>query len=153
MNKSELLEAVRAALANEFAALRNLSKQNRSAANDAESRSEGKYDTRATEENYLADGLARQALEARTALDAYADLRPREFSDDDPIDLGAAIKLSFPGETTWFFLGPAGGGTEFVFDNEPFTVITPESPIGAALIGRRAGESTDSPKAKIVAVA
>ncbi|MFZ4680981.1 MAG: hypothetical protein ACOYMS_00640, partial [Terrimicrobiaceae bacterium] len=61
MNKTLLIQAIIDVLREEFETLQTSSKRTRAAGNDAESKAEGKYDTRSTEENYLADGLAKQA--------------------------------------------------------------------------------------------
>ncbi len=102
----------------------------RAAGNDAESKAEGKYDTRSTEDNYLADGLARQAHGAAQAGAAYEDFTPPRFGPDSRIDLGALVELALSDGTHWFFLGPAGGGIEVICDGTPITVLTPESPLG-----------------------
>ncbi len=152
MNKNSLLETIRAALVEEFEKLRVASRQTRAGGNDEESRAEDKYDTLSTEQNYLADGLAKQAQTAREAITAFDQLAPRDFSPTDPIDLGAAIQIEFPGETTWFFLAPAGGGLEIEADGELLTLITPESPLGNQISGKVVGELLARPPAKIVAV-
>jgi len=152
MNKRKLAGLVVDALREEFESTLRSSKNTRAAGNDGESKAEGKYDTRSTEENYLADGLARQARAAAEAADAVEKMPLRDFGAADPIDLSALMKLSFPGETVWFFLAPAGGGIEVDLDGEMITVITPESPLGAQLMGLLAGKSTKAPKAKILEV-
>ena len=152
MNKAAILGAIIDALRAEFDTLRSTSQKTRAAGNDAESKAEGKYDTRSTEDNYLADGLARQAHCAAQAAAAYEDFNPRLFDPDSRIDLGALVQLAFPDQTHWFFLGPAGGGIEVICDGIPVTVLTPESPLGRQLMGLKTGDSTASPKAKVRAV-
>lgn len=44
------------------------------------------------------------------------------------------------GERTLYFLGPKAGGTEIVHDGREILVITPHSPLGGQLAGRRAGD-------------
>jgi hypothetical protein len=152
MDKAAILEAIMDALGAEFDTLRNTSQKTRAAGNDAESKAEGKYDTRSTEDNYLADGLARQAHATAQAGAAYENFTPPLFGPDTPIDLGALVQLAFPEETHWFFLGPAGGGIEVLCDGKTVTVLTPESALGRQLIGLKAGDTTASPKAKVRSV-
>ena len=57
LNKSHVIEAILGALSLEFENYVATSKKTRSTGNDAQTKSEGKYDTRSTEENYLADVL------------------------------------------------------------------------------------------------
>lgn len=152
MNKAAILGAIVDALRAEFDTLQSTSQKTRAAGNDAESKAEGKYDTRSIEDNYLADGLARQAHGAAQAGAAYKDFAPPLFGPDSRIDLGALVQLAFPDETHWFFLGPAGGGIEVISEGTPITVLTPESPLGRQLMGLKIGDATASPKAKVRSV-
>ena len=152
VNKPQIIQAILEKLRDEFDTRRSISKQTRVAGNDAESKSEGKYDTRSIEENYLADGLAKQAFAAAQAAAAYEKLSAGPFRPDEPIDLGALIELEFPDVREWFFLGPAAGGIEIEHEGKTITVITPESPLGSQSIGKKVGDATTAPKAKISAV-
>ena len=60
MKKSKIIEVVLEHLRADFERRQAAARRTREQGNDAESKSEGKYDTRSIEENYLADGLARQ---------------------------------------------------------------------------------------------
>lgn len=153
MNKSLLLQAILEALREEFESFRDSSRKTRAAGNDEESKSEGKYDTRSIEENYLADGLAKQAQAMAAAAAAYEKLEIRSFDEDSEIDLGALIRLEFSGGVQeWFFLGPGGGGIEVICEGTPVTVITPESPLGSQLMEKKIGDQTTTPATTIRAV-
>jgi hypothetical protein len=152
VNKAAILEAIVDTLRGDFDTLQSTSQKTRSAGNDEESKSEGKYDTRSTEDNYLADGLARQAHAAAQAAAAYGKLVAQAFSPGTPIDIGALVQLDLKDETHWFFLGPAGGGIEVNRDGLAVTVLTPESSLGRQLIGRKVGDRTSSPEATVRAV-
>jgi transcription elongation GreA/GreB family factor len=41
---------------------------------------------------------------------------------------------------SWYFIGPRAGGTEVTHAGNEITVITPQSPIGQLLVGRKQGE-------------
>ncbi len=152
--KAAIVAAILERLREEFDARRAVSKRTRAAGNDAESKAESKYDTLAIEENYLADGLAKQAQAAATAAAAYETLVLREFAPGEAIDLGALVEASFEGGgREWFFLGPAGGGIEVMVEGRLVTVLTPESPLGGQLMGQWAGGATKAPKTKILSVA
>lgn len=152
MEKSEIVALVLAQLREAFGTRHAASRQTRAAGNDEQSKAENKYDTQSIEQNYLADGLARQAQDAIAAAAAYEKLPLRAFSADEPIDLGALVELEFPDGREWFFLGPAGGGIEIAPDGRTVTVVTPEAPLGAQLLDRRAGERLDHPPAVIRSV-
>ena len=149
MNKATVLAAVREALLVEFEHFRALSRRTRAASSDGETKAEGKYDTRATEENYLADGQAKQAHLISQAIAAYAALGDRAFAADAPVGLGALVQLDLAGELQWFLLGPAAGGKEVMVEGTTITIITPESPLGRQLLGLKRGASTVSPKAQV----
>jgi transcription elongation GreA/GreB family factor len=152
MDKAKIVSAILEALREEFESRQVASKRTRAGGNDAESKSEGKYDTRSIEENYLADGLAKQAQAAVLAATAYENLALQASAADEPIDLGALIEIEFSSETAWFFLGPAAGGIEVEHAGQTVTVITPESPLGSQLLDHKAGDAIASPKARILTV-
>jgi len=152
MNKPEIVASILDRLREEFESRSRVSKITRDGGNDAESKAEGKYDTLAIEENYLADGLAKQALAAAEAIVEIEKMPLRTFAEGDPIDLGALVQLGFPGGREWFFLAPSGGGTEVLHEGTVVTVITPESPLGSQLLRSRAGDQTAVPAARIIRV-
>ena len=152
MNTSEIVASILDRLREEFESRSRVSKITREGGNDAESKAEGKYDTLAIEENYLADGLAKQALAAAEAIAEIEKMPLRIFTGVDPIGLGALVEIDFPGAREWFFLAPSGGGTEVQHEGTPVTVITPDSPLGSQLIGSRVGDRTSTPAARIVRV-
>ncbi len=152
MNKKEIVAGIMATLREEFESRQLISKITRERGNDDESKPEGKYDTLAIEENYLADGLAKQALAAAEAAAEIEKMSLRTFAPSDPIDLGALVRLEFSGGAEWFFVAPAAGGTEVPHNGETVTVITPESPLGSKLMGSRVGDRLAAPPAKIIRV-
>jgi transcription elongation GreA/GreB family factor len=151
MNKSEVIAAILERLREEFESRRRVSKLTRDEGNSAESKAESKYDTLAIEENYLADGLARQAHAAAEAIAEIEKMPEHTFAGDEPIDVGALVELQFSDTSEWFFLAPAGGGTEVTYQGITITVITHESPLGSQLLGCRIGDTT-AQSAKILRV-
>ncbi len=152
MNKQEIVASLLDRLREEFETRSRASKATRQGGNDAESKAEGKYDTLAIEENYLADGLARQALAAAEAVAEIEKMPLRQFAEGDAIDPGALVEIEFPGAREWFFLASAGGGTEVAYGGTTVTVVTPESPLGSQLVGARVGDRTNATAARIIRV-
>jgi transcription elongation GreA/GreB family factor len=102
---------------------------------------ENKYDTRALEASYLARGQSRQVAELENARHEYEALTPVDFLPDTPLDVGALVMLEeHPQIETCYFLGPKAGGTEIAVAGTSVTVITPQSPLGRQLVGRKLGE-------------
>ncbi len=152
MNKRDILAAILDELREGFEWRQSTSKRTRAAGNDAESKAESKYDTLSIEENYLADGLAKKAREAAEAAAELELLPLRDFAPDEPADLGALIEVAFSDGVQWFFLAPAGGGTEITHDGHSITVVTTASPVGSQLSGLTVGSTLSRPPARILRI-
>lgn len=138
-DKTELVQLILAALAQELEGYARSAKAAQAEATDEQSKAENKYDTRGLEASYLARGQSRQAAETGEAWQQYATWEPRAFSGSEAIDLGALVELEQGGDRTLYFLGPCAGGTEIVWKERPVVVITPASPLGKELLGRKVG--------------
>ncbi|MBS0660309.1 MAG: transcription elongation factor GreAB [Verrucomicrobia bacterium] len=153
MQKATVRQAIIDALHAEAESMLGSSKATRATGNDPHSKAEGKYDTRSTEENYLADGLAKQAQAALDAAAAFRELDSAETADGGAIRLGSLVEVEFTdGASEWFFLGPAGGGTEVKCGRREVTVLTPQSPLGGQLLGLQVGGETQAPAVRVKAV-
>ncbi len=135
MDKTRILKAVIVELEEELR--RQLKGQESAAegATHAEARAETKWDTCGLEQSYLARGLARQVEMLAQQVEELRAFSPPDF-------LGKAIGVGALVETdaALFFLLNGGGGTEVEVDGREVTVITPESPVGAALLDKKQGE-------------
>lgn len=153
--KTDLLETIRKELRERLARLAKAACDAHAAATDPGSKAEGKYDTRSLEESYLATGQARHASELGETLRTFENLRLRDFSEGEEIGAGALVELEREGEGAGlsepllFLLAPASGGLEVQFKNTHVTLLSPESPLYQALIGKRAGEVTAAPAFRI----
>jgi transcription elongation GreA/GreB family factor len=139
MNKRELIRLIVAQLTAELGVYFRAAQNSRAEATDEQSKAESKYDTRGLEAAYLARGQSRQAAELESAIAEYQKLEPRAFAAGDAVDLGALVELQTAGETAWYFIGPRAGGTEVTLDRREILVITPQSPLGAQLLGGQPG--------------
>lgn len=137
--KQALLEALRERLAAELAAMTRAALATHAEATDDENRAEDKYDTRGLEASYLAHGQSRAAEEAAAALAQFRALPARSFGPDDPVGLGAVVTLDVSGQRSHYVIGPRAGGTEVEHGGRTYLVVTPQSPLGRQLMGRRAG--------------
>lgn len=105
-----------------------------------QNKAENKYDTRALEASYLAEGQTRQAAEVTLALEQLATFSLREFGPKDSVALGALVELEGKEGCAWYFLAPCAGGSELSLNNKEILVLTPHSPLGQQLAGRKLGE-------------
>ena len=140
INKAEMLQQIVVRLQESLSVLEKAARASHEEATHESSRAESKYDTRGLEAAYLAGGQARQAREILDAIKLYAELAPRNFGKSDAIDVGALVKVEFDGVRSSYFIGPKSGGLEIVCQGEEIIVITPHSPLGQNLMGRKAGE-------------
>jgi transcription elongation GreA/GreB family factor len=140
VNKSKLIEAVVLRLREDAALYHKAALAARAEATHEQSKAENKYDTRGLEASYLARGQSRQILEIEQAIVQFQQLHLRDFAPGDPIDIGAIVELQSSREKNSYFIGPRAGGTEVVHDKKEILIITPESPLGAQLIGKKQGQ-------------
>ena len=140
MNKTLLLNKIVAALGESLEVLERAARASHAEATHESSRAESKYDTRGLEASYLAGGQARQAKEIMDSMKLYQALTTRDFAPGDLIDLTAVVKLQTDGTSALYFIGPKSGGVEVNFEGDEITVITPQSPLGQNLVGKKAGQ-------------
>ncbi len=141
MNKSKLIQHIVSSLGESLSVLEKAARASHEEATHESSKAESKYDTRGLEAAYLAGGQARQAKEIGDAIEVYRSLDLRNFSAKDAIDLTALVELEADGVCSTYFIGPKNGGLEVEFQRKEITVITPQSPLGQNLVGRKAGQS------------
>ena len=141
MNKRALIKKITAQLMADLESYVRAARAAHAEATHEQSRAENKYDTRGLEASYLARGQSKQATEIEAAIAAFEKLNARSYSDGEPIDLGALVELETAGEQTLYFIGPKAGGTEVTHQKREVLVITPQSPLGQQLIGRKQGDT------------
>lgn len=141
MDKTLLLKQIVIRLGENLEVLERAARASHTEATHESSRAESKYDTRGLEAAYLAGGQARQAREIMDSIKLYQSFNLRDFAAGEPIDLSAVVKLKTRDATALYFIGPKNGGLEVDHDGEEVTVVTPHSPLGQNLIGKKSGES------------
>lgn len=89
----------------------------------------------------------RRAQQALSDVDALTSFKPKPLAATAPIAVGAIVEIEDEetGEGRTFFLAPVGGGITLTGPGGDgiLSVVTPVSPVGRAVIGRRAGEVVD----------
>jgi transcription elongation GreA/GreB family factor len=145
VKKADLRAAILAQLQRDLATQVGAAHLARDEAISEESRAENKYDTHSQEAAYLAEGQARLAGEIEASIAQYASLPLHEFASDSSIALGALVEVNAAGRRTWYFLGPRAGGMELQLDGHAVLVVTPQSPIGRQLLGKRVGDTVLAP--------
>src|SRR5882724_11173137 len=140
MKKARLIKQIVAILTESLGVLEKAARASHTEATHESSKAESKYDTRGLEAAYLAGGQARQAREILDSIQFYQSLTVKNFAPDEPIDLTALVELEIDGRPSTYFIGPRNGGLEIEFQRQEVTVITPQSPLGQNLMGKKTGD-------------
>src|SRR6266576_6402339 len=140
IKKADLVERIIEALRDSLALLEKAARAAHAEATHESSKAEKKYDTRGLEAAYLAGGQARQAREILESIKVFGSLQVKEFGATDPIDLSAVVELETEGSIGLYFIGPRSGGLEVDYKGAEIMVITPQSPLGQQLMGKKAGQ-------------
>jgi transcription elongation GreA/GreB family factor len=111
------------------------------AATDDQSVAETQYDTLAIEQSYLAEGQSRRVDEIRYAIKRLQNIPLAALQKKPQINIGSVVQLEKDiDKQQWFFLAPAAGGYRCKLALQSNTinivVITPQSPIGTAMMGK-----------------
>ena len=140
VNKRALIDKIIAHLAAELELATRAARAAHAESTHEQSKADNKYDTRGLEASYLAHGQARQAAEIGEAILRFESLAARPLATPNAVDLGALVEVDCRGARTLYFIGPGAGGTEIELDNQEVLVLTPASPLGRQLLGRRPGD-------------
>jgi transcription elongation GreA/GreB family factor len=140
MNKRAIINKIIASLTDELGIYFRAAQASRAEATHEQSKAESKYDTRGLEASYLARGQSKQAAELEAAIAEFERLEMRRFAAGEAIGLGALVELERGGESSFYLLGPRAGGTEIEHNRREILVITPQSPLGQQLVGRKSAD-------------
>ena len=140
MKKTQLIEQIITSLTECLGILEKAARASHEEATHESSKAESKYDTRGLEAAHLAGGQARQAKEILDSIKAYEALATKDFAPGAPIELTALVELDADGTRSTYFLGPKSGGLEIKHRRKEIMLITPQSPLGQNLMGRKAGQ-------------
>lgn len=111
------------------------------AATDDQSVAETQYDTLAIEQSYLAQGQSKRVEEIKFAIKNLAGIPSVALAAKEKIAIGSLVQLEKDIEQQqWLFLAPVAGGYRCHLAvngiKTTITVITPQSPIGKAIVGK-----------------
>jgi hypothetical protein len=140
MNKQTLIKKIIARLQGEIEAYVRAAQAAHAESTHEQSKAENKYDTRGLEASYLAHGQSRQAGEVELAIAAFESMEVRAFGVTDSIDVGALVELAQAGRRMFYFMGHRGGGMDVEHEDQEVLVITPQSPLGRQLQGKKQGD-------------
>jgi transcription elongation GreA/GreB family factor len=146
MNKHDLIAQLREQLEATARAARATHDAAAMEAREGATPDEKREDARAAHQlGTIGGAQARRARQAQAEADALATFRPEPALAR--IAVGAIVEIEDDerGEGRTFFLAPAGAGITLTGPGGDgvLSVVTPASPIGKAVIGRKTGEVVD----------
>lgn len=139
LDKSLVVTALRAEIESELAGVESMAAMARDEATSAETKAEGKYDTRATEASYLARGQAWRIAELRK-LSAWLATERACAPLANPVVQVAALVSVEGARSEWVYVAPIGGGKATV-EGCTINIISLASPLGSAMEGLEDGDA------------
>ncbi len=144
INKDRLLAELRRLLEVDLDAVTAGQLASQAGATHAENKAEGDKDMRATESSYVARGLAKRVLELRSAVSKLSNLHNREFDEESKVAMSALVEVEDEEEQRFFYyIAPAGGGIVLELAGDTVSVVTPNSPLAQAMIGRQLDDEVE----------
>ena len=144
IDKKAVVDALRARVAADLDAAITSQRDAQAGATHEEARPEGDKDTRATEASYVARGLAQRVADLQEAASLLANMLVRRFGEDDVVAVSAVVTCEDEnGAECLYFIAPAGGGIKLAVGGQTLGVITPASPLGRVMLGKRAGDDVE----------
>jgi len=140
IQKSQILASIVQKLNHELQTIELSAQAALEAATHEESKAEDQHDTRGLEASYLARAQASRAAELNRLLLIFKLFPIREYTQNDPIVPGALIGLELNQKLSLYFLVTHGGGTLIEVNSQVIQLITPQSPLGDALLGKKQGD-------------
>ncbi len=110
MSKPALIRQIRSLLEEQLSITVAAAEDAKENATGDETKSDGKYDTRAIEAAYLAGAQAKQAEKLAESVRLLTVFDPAPCDEGDGIGVGALVETEHEGNIIFYFLAPAGGG-------------------------------------------
>jgi transcription elongation GreA/GreB family factor len=139
-DKLAVRRALETALERNLEAMASAARTTREGAIHEDSRAEGDKDMRSTEQSYLARGQAMRVEDLSEQLQRLRATTLAAFDADTAIGVGALVLVEIEDDARAFFVLPFGGGVVLCVDGIELTVVTPSSPVGQALLGKKVDE-------------
>lgn len=140
MNKKRIIEAIIQRLIADVAVCEMAVAMARDTATHRDCLGSSKYETMGTEASYLAQGQGHRLLELERTLAYFKQLQlPTRPAT---IGLGSLVGLENTEKNAAFYLiALHAGGLTITLDDTTIHIITPQAPLGRALLGKSSGDT------------
>jgi transcription elongation GreA/GreB family factor len=146
MDKRFLIEQLSEKLRESATVARKAGQAAADEARDGATAAEKRENARVAQEySGLARGQVARASRAQVEISTLETFRPGPLPRGARIELGAIVEVEDEGMGRTFFLAPVGAGVELTGPGGDgfLSVVTPLSPVGKAVLGRRVGETVE----------
>jgi transcription elongation GreA/GreB family factor len=140
MTKKFIVDEICARLLTEQKTAEAAAASAREGATHEEAKAENQYDTRGLEASYLAGAQAERVLKLAKSLHMFKSLVVRSYSSEDKIGITALVEVDDGENQQTYFLANDAGGMKISLESETIMVITPQSPVGRALMNKTLGD-------------
>jgi transcription elongation GreA/GreB family factor len=137
LDKSKLIDAIVTQLKKDLEVLNQAAMATYQGAIHSDSRAEDQYDTRGLEASYLAGAQAKRVAELEDLIKTFQYIDIKQFGPQDKIAATALVGVQSEDKFSLFFLMPKGGGLSIGFEGKHIQILTPQSPIGEVLLGKK----------------
>jgi transcription elongation GreA/GreB family factor len=141
--KKAFVAALVARLEEERANMKRAADDARHAATHEESKPENDKDTRALEASYLAGAQTARVRAIEVEIKALEGLPLLDLVGKTVQASAVLTVVDEDDAATTFFLAPSGGGTPISAAGRSAQVLTPQAPLGQALLGKSEGDSVE----------
>tara|TARA_B110000977_G_C11027831_1_gene473952 strand:- start:376 stop:852 length:477 start_codon:yes stop_codon:yes gene_type:complete len=134
---SKAINAIITHLNAELTTANAASEQAHASATHSENVADNKYDTLAVEAAYLAHGQSVRITQIHQYIANYRQLMSIRSPDNASIHIGHTVTIYDASDKLQrLFIGPSAGGIRLFIDNLEILTITPQTPMGKALMGK-----------------
>lgn len=145
IDKQALKQALLSRLQQDLATMTAAQRASQEGVTNEESRSENDKDMRSTETSYLARGQAERVVSLREEIGRVEVMELRRFGSEAAVAMSALVLLEDEHSEEIYFVAPAGGGIKISLGTFVVCVVTPQSPLGKAVLGKRVDDVVERP--------
>ncbi len=141
MDKQEILQGVIEKIQQEIQDAEQSFESTRNAAIEAPGAMQSHSDTTKFQMGQLAGKIQNSIYEKRLAIKTIQNIIDSDLSPDSDIDkikVGSLVEILNESKISeFYYILPVGGGTKITCKNKIVSVITPQTPLATALIGKQ----------------
>lgn len=143
MNKENIRQLFVAQIKSDLDMLTQSALAAKAAAIHTESKAEDQYDTRGLEASYLAGAQSARVAELEGMLAQFRNLDLGVFDGQSVLRATALVELKGEEKSIFCWIMPQGGGRSVQYEGMAIQVVTPQSPLGEALMGKKQGDEVE----------